>query len=539
MASEHPQRHTTEAAGADLTGLARLIDDGEEWLMARILHYAKAHGYTPHTSTLLEAWRLSITGLSASLKNALERPPASLELHPEADYTQDPVAAFGVAEAHRHRERGVDLGMFLGLMKYYRQAYHDLINSIGRDPADQDRYHHCIGRCFDRMEIGFVTTWAAIEDDAQLSALQAANREMTNEKNKYLTVFESLPIAVILIDDDLIVETMNDTARQMVGGAQPVPPSYYRRRPASSEEAGAAAPHLGALFPWLADSVAGFARENQPGMYFIKDVETGGRRRHYHIRLSRMLDVSDKFTGTLVFIEDVSERVQAERTLAENGSFLRTVLNAIQDGISVLDTDYTILQVNQAMEAWYRSEDKLIGRHCYEAYHGRDTHCEVCPSRRAMKTGHPQVDEVPLMEEGEQRGWLEIFAYPLIADDGSVSGFVEYIRNVTERRKGEAAMRESEQLNVVLETAGAVGHELNQPLQSVMGQCELMFLDLDAASPLYPRMKTIRDQVSKMGEITRKLMSITRYRTKRYGKSAILDLEQSSAARGTGSDQRQ
>ena len=37
------------------------------------------------------------------------------------------MAAFGILEARRHRSRGVTLIMFLGLMKYYRQSYIDLI----------------------------------------------------------------------------------------------------------------------------------------------------------------------------------------------------------------------------------------------------------------------------------------------------------------------------------------------------------------------------------------------------------------------------
>ena len=49
------------------TPLIELLKTRELWLMQRILHYAKAHGYVKYTSTLLEAWRISISSLSSTL----------------------------------------------------------------------------------------------------------------------------------------------------------------------------------------------------------------------------------------------------------------------------------------------------------------------------------------------------------------------------------------------------------------------------------------------------------------------------------------
>ena len=533
MPSEAPFAQTTDIAVFPAAALERLIAESEDWLMARILYYAKARHYTQYTSTLLEAWRLSISGLSASLINALSRPLDDLELSPHDDFTTDPAAAFGVTEARRHRERGVDLSMFLGLMKYYRQAYQDLISSSGFDDGARRACHRVVTLFFDRMEIGFVTTWASIADVDRIAELQEANRHMTNEKNKYLTVFESLPVAVVRINDDLIVENMNDTARRMVGKMIQSQTPYYRWAPEIDAVGDRDKRPFATFFPWLADQVTTFIRGNQPGMYFVTEMNDGNRQRHVHVRLSRMLDVSDKFKGTLVFLEDVSERVHAERALREKETFLRTILNAIQDGISVLDTDFNILQVNRSMDSWYEGEYPLIGKRCFQAYHNRQSLCEVCPSKRVLETGIHQVDEVPFETNGTEKGWLEIHAYPLKDDTGTVCGIVEYVRNITERKNGELARLESERLQGVLETAGAVGHELNQPLQSVMGQCELMFLDLSPSSPVYTRMATIRDQVYKMGEITRKLMGITRYRTKRYGKGDILDLDKASISMTT------
>jgi hypothetical protein len=52
--------------------LADLVSSHEDWLMHKVLDYAKENGYTRYTSTLAEAWRSSISGLSQSLLECLK-----------------------------------------------------------------------------------------------------------------------------------------------------------------------------------------------------------------------------------------------------------------------------------------------------------------------------------------------------------------------------------------------------------------------------------------------------------------------------------
>ena len=119
-----------------MESLKQLLESNEDWLMERILAYAIKYGYAAYTSTLKEPWRLSISGITASILDGIDRYNDVPEIGPEEDFSRDPVAIFGMVEAQRHRERGVSLSMFLGLMKYYRQAYIDLIN---RDDSDGEK----------------------------------------------------------------------------------------------------------------------------------------------------------------------------------------------------------------------------------------------------------------------------------------------------------------------------------------------------------------------------------------------------------------
>lgn len=82
----------------------------------------------------------------------------------------------------------------------------------------------------------------------------------------------------------------------------------------------------------------------------------------------------------------------------------------------------------------------------------------------------------------------------------------------------------------VLEMAGAVCHELNQPLQAIMGHVQLALLDIEDGTPVHETMQTIKSQVDRMAEITNKLMRITRYETREYlNGTKIVDIDRSTA----------
>ena len=86
-----------------------------------------------------------------------------------------------------------------------------------------------------------------------------------------------------------------------------------------------------------------------------------------------------------------------------------------------------------------------------------------------------------------------------------------------------------ERLQVTLEMAGAVCHELNQPLQAASGYCETMLLNLEENDPAYKKINKILELVEKMGTITKKLMKITKYETKDYVSGVkIIDIEKAA-----------
>ncbi len=147
---------------------------------------------------------------------------------------------------------------------------------------------------------------------------------------------------------------------------------------------------------------------------------------------------------------DITERKRAEDALREREQFLSNIFEGIQDGISILDSDLNIVRTNPTIERWYSHTQPLVGKKCFEAYHKADHPCETCPVARTLETGKTAYEIVPRTGvEGDIDGWLELYAFPLIAPGSNqVTGVIEYFRDISDRKKAEEALRASEERHV-------------------------------------------------------------------------------------------
>ncbi|RZB30626.1 MAG: hypothetical protein SRB1_02906 [Desulfobacteraceae bacterium Eth-SRB1] len=138
------------------------------------------------------------------------------------------------------------------------------------------------------------------------------------------------------------------------------------------------------------------------------------------------------------------EGKQAEEAPQESERFLQDVFNAIKDGISVLDLNLKIVRVNPWIEEMYSKEGKFAERKCYEVYQKRDTPCPWCPSLKAIETGETHNTIVPYPSEENPTGWIDLSSFPLRNIEGDIVGVIEYAKDITERKRAEEELRNSE-----------------------------------------------------------------------------------------------
>ena len=101
-------------------------------------------------------------------------------------------------------------------------------------------------------------------------------------------------------------------------------------------------------------------------------------------------------------------------------------------------------------------------------------------------------------------------------------------RQVQKRLKAETELLHREKLEGVVEMARAVCHELNQPLQMILGNSEIILMEGLDKQTLLKRTRLIKGQVERMGELTRKLLNIANYETRDLPQGKVIDIDKSS-----------
>ena len=153
--------------------------------------------------------------------------------------------------------------------------------------------------------------------------------------------------------------------------------------------------------------------------------------------------MAQRFKKTINNLNDeVNGRKKIEENLRQNEQFLANIFDNFEDGISILDKDMNIIKVNAWMEKVFQDSMPLVGKKCFKAYHKLDSVCPDCPLITTLQTGLPSRGIVSLPYPDTE--WVEISSSALKDSNGNITGVIEHVKDITERKKTEDALRESE-----------------------------------------------------------------------------------------------
>jgi len=139
--------------------------------------------------------------------------------------------------------------------------------------------------------------------------------------------------------------------------------------------------------------------------------------------------------------KSLRKRAETKQKLNAFAREWQETFNAISDGVCIVDkSGGKILQCNSAMTRFLkRPYNEIIGRSCCELLHGSSEPVKRCPLVRMCETRRSETKDFQIGDR-----WLNIKVDPLINNDGYLAGAVHILSDITEQRKANRALQESE-----------------------------------------------------------------------------------------------
>ena len=170
--------------------------------------------------------------------------------------------------------------------------------------------------------------------------------------------------------------------------------------------------------------------------------------------------------------EAMEQEAALESEIRRARQFAWEALEHIPEAFCTLDKDYRVTYLNSAAATLTaRSGKDPLNRSVWESYPTLLGTAVETNLRRAMEDRAPVVFEHYFQSENTE-AWFEFRVHPQPGE-----GLVIYLRNTTDNRKAEQALRRSEQLAAAGRLAASIAHEINNPLEAVTNLLFLAKLD--------------------------------------------------------------
>jgi len=230
-----------------------------------------------------------------------------------------------------------------------------------------------------------------------------------------------------------------------------------------------------------------------------------------------LLDAEQKLTGMFAVVQDISERKEAERRIAESNAArdaslqqLRDITDNLPVAITYADTERRLRFLNKTTEHWMAtSAAAALGHRLSDLVAVEFGAALARGGGLALAGQRNQVEVVADYPDGVTRS-VDIVYVPDLAPDGSARGYYALATDTTARKQTEEQLRQSQRLEAIGQLTGGVAHDFNNLLAVISGNLELLEEAMPDDARLRDKVQTAMRAAKRGGALTRSLLAFAR-----------------------------
>ena len=233
-----------------------------------------------------------------------------------------------------------------------------------------------------------------------------------------------------------------------------------------------------------------------------------GALRWARVSASLAKDASGNSVHVVCLVEDVTEQLRAEGELRLSEQRYRRIVENTHEGICMCDSQRRITYSNPRLSDMLGySKDACLD--CSKIHFETDAE-ENGRHFERRKQGISESYETRLRHQDGSVFWVSTSSSPLQDDRGNFSGALCMFADVTERKKLESQLQQSQKMEAIGRLAGGIAHDFNNLLTVILGYSNVLERKLAPEDPLSHNVTEIRKAGERAATLTGKLLAFSR-----------------------------
>jgi PAS domain S-box-containing protein len=264
------------------------------------------------------------------------------------------------------------------------------------------------------------------------------------------------------------------------------------------------------LGPAITEGLGAVLAGRLPQFSIDHPCDQGGWRRWYRFMAAPL--VVGRAEGAVVMHLDVTSNKLAEEALRREKEFSEFLIKSSTEGIVVFDREFRITLWNPGMERITGLPvDRVLGQRIFDVLNYLIGTVGEAAMRSTLDGRETSLyDQRYAIAESGREGNYDGFFSPLYSRGREVIGGIGFLRETTERRRIEDALRQSQKMEAVGQLTGGIAHDFNNMLTVIAGNLELLEGKLGNEPRLLRLVTSAALAASRAEKLTQQLLTFSR-----------------------------